>query len=120
MKNTIVKILIVLFLIVAYCFGETLFLNKFTLTMYQLARETQDEDDGEKMYDLYQQMNSCVEKNQVLLDITLPKNEMETICLSLSKVRDYIVEEQKHEARVAAGEIIVYLSAINENLNVKK
>ncbi len=120
MKITLVKISIILIFLFSYCTFETIFLNRFSDDMFAMISKLQFENIDKEMHETYQQMQLYVDKKQIWLDLIMPKNEQEIICVSMGRIRDYLNEDKAFEARVAAGEIRSYLSDINAPFATKK
>lgn len=120
MKITLVKIILIVLFVTSFCFAEIAFIKNFSTKMFDMAEKIQSENSSETIKKMHTEMMRCLEENEVLLDILMSRTQQETILLSLGKMRDYLKEGKLFEVRVAAGEIITFLSDINTDLNIKK
>lgn len=112
MKKTIIKIVILFSLLIAYCAVETLFLNHFTKKADSILAAGQAAGTTAESQIYYEKAHTYIENKSFILKLISPQNEWEMITAGLGRYRDYLLRQDLTDAVVAAGEIRSYLKQI--------
>lgn len=113
MRKSIITVLSIAVFLLLYCILEMWYFNHLLGDVEQMVDLMQQEQTKEGVEQKYKQLSDYFEKNERIIEIIIPKSELEEIAVALGRIEGFTNEEELFEARVAAKEIPRILSGIH-------
>ena len=120
MKKTVTKIVFIFLFIILYSVFQNVLFCHFLKDIDQYVADAQAAKTADEIQTAHKNLTEYFDDNQLLFYLTVPKNELELIEVSLGRMIDYLDEGLMFEAKVAAGEINSYMKSMGDGLILKK